>query len=159
MSKRRKTYEELNIELNAIIAQQKALEEKQFNIFIKAFQDDTFKKALVSVPPEVLKRVSKALVHAYYGSISDYIQLYETEQAEKAEKAKKKAAEKAQIDNVKSVGAVCNVTSSQNNTSVNTVTHVQNDIGTKTAPVQNVPVQNKTISSGQNNAPVQNHAQ
>ena len=62
MSTKKKSYNDLQAEIERLLAEQKALGDSQLEIFLKKFQNDAFKKEISKIEPAVLKKVADYIV-------------------------------------------------------------------------------------------------
>ncbi len=61
-TKKKKSYNDLQAEIERLLAEQKAIGDSQLEIFLKKFQNDDFKKKISKIEPAVLKKVADYIV-------------------------------------------------------------------------------------------------
>ena len=65
MAKAKKSYSDIQAEINKLLKQQEDLKTEKLNVFIKEFQKDSFQKKLLDVDDKVLKQVAKSIVENF----------------------------------------------------------------------------------------------
>jgi len=94
MSTKKKSYDDLQAEIERLLAEQKALGDAQLEIFLKKFQNDAFKKKISKIEPAVLKKVADNIVKNF----DNMVESAEREIA--VNKAKKVSVTPEPIDNI-----------------------------------------------------------
>lgn len=62
MAKAKKSYSDLQAEIDKLLKQQEALKGEKLDVFIKEFQKKDFQEKLLNVDDKVLKQVAKSIV-------------------------------------------------------------------------------------------------
>lgn len=71
MAKARKSYNDLEQEIQKLLAQQEALKDEQLEIFLKKFKTEKFKKKLLTIDPVVLKKVAETFISSFDNVVSN----------------------------------------------------------------------------------------
>lgn len=112
MAKAKKSYSDLQAEINELFKQQEALKAEKLNVFIKEFQKDSFPEKLVNVNDKVLKQVAKSIVKNFE-SLVEKVSVLEQKQ------------DLSQPDNIENQATLSQPTDHQNTTSFVEPTTIQ----------------------------------
>lgn len=80
MAKAKKSYSDLQADIEKLFALQDALKAEKLNVFIKEFQKKDFQEKLVNVDDKVLKQVAKSIVENFE-SLVEKVSVREQKQA------------------------------------------------------------------------------
>lgn len=70
MAKAKKSYSDLQAEIDKLLKQQEALKDEKLDVFIKEFQKKDFQEKLLNVDDKVLKQVAKSIVKNFDSMVS-----------------------------------------------------------------------------------------
>ena len=112
MARAKKSYSDIQAEINKLLKQQEDLKAEKLNVFIREFQKDSFPEKLLNVDDKVLKQVAKSIVEDFESLV------------EKVSVLKQKQA-LSQPTNIENQSALSQPTDHQNTTSFVEPTTIQ----------------------------------
>ena len=85
MARAKKSYSDLQAEINKLIAQQDELKKEQLEVFLKKFKTDAFKDKVLKIDAAVLKKVAQNMYDGFDNMVANVERQVETERAKQSQ--------------------------------------------------------------------------